>query len=364
MKLGKYSSHSLVWAIVAGTVTLGIGLVFLRFELEIRADGVVYPQAKYVLYAPEEGRVAQLNALPGARLEAGTAILHIENPALSAQLRALEREIIEVRAQLAEYEWTLAAHAIKPMSLEMATAATAAQKHAEIRDIQMTLAGMFAQILDQALISPLDHHLREVERLRAEIDALASEQLEEWVEAGWPALEKGRLESQRDAARERLDWLLAEQVHVTRQLDALTIRAPASGTLTALNQRDQGAPVERGDRLAVVADLDAGYLVRVYAPPRNVDLVARGQPVLLESTVYDAVLEGYAHGRVERIVPTAQEREGQSRYEIEVHVMQTPYPLMLGSPIRARIQLGRRAWWDVLFRAAGPPRRTREWETP
>ncbi len=364
MDIGKHGKRSIWLTALLGGVLVVAGLLFLRFELTIRADGIVIPESEHHYYAPDDVLVTRIHVAAGDSVSEGQVLFELDNEALESRRATLLQAHNEAQAELNRTVVALKEWHIRPAESAVITAAERAALQERLRTIQDDMVQMYERIREEQVISQLDLNLREMERIRTEIDLLESTTLAAWHEAGLPEIEHQRLQHELTYWEAKLALLTQEQEFVEERLERLTVRAPHDGILTALHVRHEGMTVPRGHLLARSANPEAGYRVRLHAPPRNIDLVQPGLPVLIESEVFDTVLEGAIDGRVLQLVPEADTSSGAARYEIEVAVRDAPYPLMFGSPVRARLLLGRRHLADVLIRSAGTGRRVKEQDTP
>ncbi len=95
-------------------------------------------------------------------------------------------------------------------------------------------------------------------------------------------------------------------------------------------------------------------------PERNIDLLRVGTRALMESKVFESVLEGPVRGTVQRVAPEADPPAASAAsplYEVDIAVDDSPYPLVLGSRLDIRLLLGRRSIAEVLLRSARDARR-------
>lgn len=360
MKLSPSSQRVIIISAITGTLLVLGSLAGLRFESTVRAEGYVVPEQQARLYAPEQAIVREVFRHTGEPIQAGDLILVLESVELTQRHLEVQRAKLDIQTALNEVDLALRKHTVRPLDLEMATAAARAEREARIHALQNELAGMYDEIREQYVVSQLDVNLREIERLRSEIDLERSQMLAAWLEAGWADLERESLEMHRHALEQQQALTEREEAALIARLDRLEVKAPFDGHITALPTRYVGERVEPGQLIAKVANRDAGYLVRAHAPPRNIDLVRIGAPVIMESLVFDSVLEGRVYGEVIRITPDILRDptlSGQDGYEVDIAITDTPHDLMFGSPVRAKISIGRRTILDIFFRSAGTGRR-------
>lgn len=344
-----------VWVTaLIGTILLIAGVVFLRLEVTIRADGVVRAQHEVRVFAPAAGVVARHHVRLGQDVQAGDLLVELDDTDLALRAVELERDLNESAA--AHERNTIAQRElqIKPASAEMVTADDRRERLTRITAIQRQIEKSYASGHDQQIISELELRRQEIEKLRSEMDLLQATLLADWQKAGVPAFEQDRLavEQKRLEALQVLTHRELELVNARRA--ALRVTAPQAGRVVAVDVRFPGMAVQAGQELLKVAALDGQYEVRTSIPERNVDLVQVGSHAVMESGVFDSMLEGYVRGSVTRISPEAERREAGAAagYEVEIAVEETPYPLVLGSRVKVIITLGKRPISEVLFRSA------------
>ncbi len=360
MKIGKTNRRVIISVGVTGSALVLLSVLMLRLELTIRGEGTVVPRTERTFYTPEDAMVSRIGVEPGDRVEAGDLLIELVQPDLSSAFTDISIEKLETafslaQAKLARKEW-----ALRPAELELVVAPERAALDEAITVARREIADIYEDIREQDLISALEMNLRKIERLQAESDWLDSAALAAWHDAGVQDLEGKRLGRQVEMLAARLHHLNEKQERITERIGRLTLRAPVGGVITALDVRREGVWVARGEELARLADPTEGYLVRAYAPPRNIDLIAPDTPARMSSGVFDSIMEGYVYGRVKHVVPDAVLRAGSPHYEMEILVEETPYPLMLGSPVTVRLMLGRRSLFHMFFRPASVERRLLE----
>ena len=117
------------------------------------------------------------------------------------------------------------------------------------------------------------------------------------------------------------------------QLSALTVRAPVSGTVTAVNVT-VGQSVGTGTS-AVVIELLQALEAQVSVDELSIGSVHAGQPVQL---VVNAFPKTPFTGRVALVAPTAQTQNGVSMYPVTIAVT-NPAHLLPGMSVTANIQV-------------------------
>lgn len=93
------------WAFTAVMAVLIVNLIgVISFPMHIAVQGIAEPEFQQVLHAATPGRVIQIPAKDGQILRQGDPILICENMELLTQMRQLESQIAQGRAQILRYE--------------------------------------------------------------------------------------------------------------------------------------------------------------------------------------------------------------------------------------------------------------------
>lgn len=359
----RYNS---VWTSAAiGIALVVLGLFFLRLELTIRAPGTVSARDEVRVFAPQDGVIARLPIELGQQVQAGDLLVALDDTELNLRALAVERELVENEAALERNRIARAELAVKPGPAELVTADERRERLSRIAAIQQEIEQNYSSGRDLQIISELEVRRQEIERLRSELELLQASLLAEWQKAGVSGFESERLavEEKRLAALAQLN---RDELQLVREQKAATrIQAPAAGQVVALAVRFPGQAVARGTEVLKLAATGGPYQVRAYIPERNVDLVRPGTRAVMESAVFDSMLEGYVEGRVIRVAPEGSPGAGttEPRYEVDIEVAGSPYPLVLGSGVQVRLLLGRRPLTDLLLRSGGSLRHPAR-ETP
>lgn len=135
------------------------------------------------------------------------------------------------------------------------------------------------------------------------------------------------------------------------------LRAPdeLKGWLVAKVFASSGQAVKAGDPLALLLPCDpqTGEPEHVEAllhiEEKHAAHVAAGQEVRLFSTMYPQRLFGHAQGILEKIEPQAEIGEHGRFFQAHVRVTQSPFPLKLGSSVKAEIVVGRKQIYRVIL---------------
>ncbi|MBZ0112262.1 MAG: HlyD family efflux transporter periplasmic adaptor subunit [Thermoanaerobaculia bacterium] len=232
-----YLNRMLRPSVQASRLVLGAvdrGLV----EAAISATGNVVPAFEKVLSSPVEARVLGVLKQPGARIEAGDAIVELDLSESKLELDRLQERLaqkhLEIEGRTAELE---------RRQRELAEQLEVARLELEIeiyrRDQQ-------ARLFAEGLTSEERQREAEVSQRKGELEVVAAER------ASTAAI--GEASTDRRRLRLELEILTKERDEIVRRLELATARSDRSGVLTWV-VREEGATVGRGDVIARIADL-------------------------------------------------------------------------------------------------------------
>lgn len=350
---------SVVLSALIGVGLIAIGLALFRVELTIRTTGQVFSQDEVRLFAPADGVVAVRRVELGQLVKSGDVLIELDDTDLALRAIQLEREIAELESARARQEIVLKQLAVRPATPDVLTASQRKDRLARIASIQATIERSYADGHEQQIISELELRRQEIERLRSEIELLQTDLQAQWREAGLPELEAEQAQIERNRLVTVSALLRRELELVQAFREARRIRAPIDGRVVTLQARYPGMAVTRGGELIKLAPTGGPVLVRAEVPERNVDLLRVGTRALMESKVFESMLEGPVLGVVQRVAPEADRIAAAESplYEVDIAVENSPYPLVLGSRLDIRLLLGRRSVAEVLLRSARHARR-------
>ncbi len=274
--------------------------------------GQIVPLHSIVLDAVQGGRVEEVLVEAGQRVTAGQRLLRLSDPSLELDAIARETQVIEQinsqRALQLNFEQTRTGDAKTLADAEY----NILRLSREVARRQPLAAKGFAsqEVLDQSLDElAYQKRLREVALDAGQRDAAVIKRSNELIEE----------------TAARLDDNLAA---AKRQLDALTVRAPADGVLTGLDAH-VGEEKTRGQHLGQV-DRDGGFKVTVPVDEFYLARVKIGQPV--------AVTVDGAPGTlvVTKIYPQVK----NGKFDIDLAWDAAPAGLRRGQAVQGKLELG------------------------
>ena len=290
-----------------GTVTRG------KFEDYIAVRATVAPLTTFYLTTEQGGSVEQVPAEDGATVKAGQPLIVLSNTALRLQVASREAD---VSSQI---------NAIESTKLQLED--TRFKYQSQLLDIQHQLAVLKSDLardkilLDGNAIAPM-LYAQDQEQYRYEL------KLRDATIASRNAEQKVRM-SQLGQLGKTLAWLKDNIATARASLDALTIRAPIAGHLTALDALvgESKAPgavlgeVDSLDRFKLTAQVDEFYLGRV----------AAGQTALF------SVGDQNFQATVIKVYPQVAE----GTFKVDLHFKgPAPQGITVGQAIDTRLELG------------------------
>ena len=251
--------------------------------LSVRGPGTLVPVEVRRIAAGSSGRVAAVHSLPGARVEAETVIVTLENPSLSQELTAAELELAAAEANLDDRRVQLRRQVLNQRSLLASVRAEARQAVLSAEaDAEIHAEGIIGRIeLEDSLGAAEELQVRarhEGERL----------QLAERVAAAELGAEEARVAELR-AARDLKRELVSR----------LEVRAGIAGVLQEVSA-EAGQQVTAGDNLARVAEPN-----RLKAELRVAEVQA--SDIEVGQTARVDTRNGIVSGRVSRVEPAVRD---------------------------------------------------------
>jgi HlyD family secretion protein len=235
--------------IVVSTVDFG------RFDDYIPVRGQVAPARTVFLDAIEGGRVEAIYVEDGARVEAGDLIVDLSNTELQLDVIAREAEVTEQLNNLRNTELSLEQNRLTHKRNLVDINYHIIRLTREIERLQPLVA---KDLVDGGTLERLqDEHAWYTARREVTLESQATDE----------RLQKAQMEQLRIAGAQ-----LKKNLEVARRnLEALNVRAPVAGKLTAFDL-EIGQALSRGDNIGqiddpqsfkVTANIDEYYLARV-----------------------------------------------------------------------------------------------------
>ena len=246
--------------------------------------GQVVPLDSIVLDAVQGGRVEQVLAEAGQRVVAGQPLIRLSDPSLELDAIARETQIIEqINSQ---------------RSLQLSFEQTRTSDAKAVVDAEYNILRLGRQVARRQSLAAKGFASREM--LDQSADELTYQARLRQIAVDASQRDAAVIERSNDLIAETAARLDANLAAAKRQLDALTVRAPADGVLTGLDahlgeEKSRGqhlGQIDRDDGFKVTVQVDEFYLARV-RPGQHVAVTIDGTPsALVVSKVYPQVKDG------------------------------------------------------------------------
>ncbi len=293
--------------VVVSTVTQG------QFEDFIPVRGRVTPLKTLYLDAIEGGRVEEVLVEDGARVNAGDLLVRLSNTQLQLDVIAREAEVTEQLNNL------------NTLALQLEQNRLAHKRNLVETDYQITRLGRLVErrreLISKGHVSQQD--LDEVQ------DELTYRQRLREVTLEAQATDDLLQQAQMAQLEESVDTLKQNLTLARQNLEALNVRAPVSGQLTALNA-ELGQSLSRGERIGQIDDPDRFKLTALidefYLPRVDIGQIA------------EVSVNGDSHRlRIAKIYP--QVRDGQFEVDLEF-LDEAPLGIRRGQTLQMKLSLG------------------------
>jgi HlyD family secretion protein len=253
---------------------------------DVRGLGTLVVEQFMWIPAASDGRVEKINFLPGAKVHANEVVMVLSNPDMELAAVDLEWQIKAAQANLENLRVTLE-------SQQLAQKATTEQVNSDMDQAGLQ-ADRDSQLTKLGLKSDLDTKLSVAKWQDLKVRyALSKEQLD---------ISDKSIQAQMDAQKVQVEKLQAAYKLKKQQVDELTIRSGAEGTLTQLGTTamplEVGMRVSPGTILAKIAQPNK-LKATLKIPETQVKDVAIGQAASIDTR------NGIIPGHVSRIDPAA-----------------------------------------------------------
>jgi HlyD family secretion protein len=248
----------------------------------VSAQGAFAPERVRVASATQAGVVNQIFVKAGSRVEPGSIIAQMQNPALDAQVTDARSAVQVAQANLAS-----ARQQAQAAVLTQQTAVSDAQAQMEANVLQ---AKSLNSLHRQGLVADVAFQQAQIQAKKSTNDVRASR-----AQVG---VTQADTQAKVAAAQAQLDQAQAQLVADEAQVDALTVRAATSGIVQSVDV-DPGMSLAQNTAIARIADTrDLKAVLQV--AESDVHAVVPGMSVRIDTG------NGIVTGRVARIAPSAQ----------------------------------------------------------
>lgn len=316
-------------------------------------------EADRIVVAPKlAGRIVELAAREGARVEAGQLLVRLDDRTLRArvdqaraadrtlqtQVDALSRAVAVLRAESAiGIEAARSRVQAADAELQRAEAAAAQQARDHRRALELSaLAFIGPQALEQSALA-----LRQAEAQQRAASAQRAQAADALRDAALAPQRVAAREAEIEVLRARRQEAAAALAEVSSALDDLAIRAPAAGTVTG-RFTELGEVVQPGAPLLELTDLSRLYL-KAWLPETQLGRVQRGQAAQIQVDAFPGqsfpATVRYIASRAEFTPKEVQSRDERIRLVYELRLYPDADPagrLNPGQPADALIR-----WHDA-----------------
>ena len=249
---------------------------------QVRGLGTLVPEDITWLAARTQGRVDKIVLRPGATVTPDSIILILTNPDVERAVSDADSKLKAAEAELVNLKVTIESNVLAQES-------TAAGAKADFEQAKLK-AEVNDQLFKDGLVSELELRLSKVTAEQAGT--------KNTIEQKRYAFAKESTAPQLAVKQAEVDRIRAQAQLRHDELDALTVRSPMNGVLSAL-QVEVGAQIQPGSNLARVADPTKLKAEIRVAETQAKDILI-GQPAEIDTR------NGVVAGRVGRIDPAVQ----------------------------------------------------------
>ncbi len=322
------------------------GFIFFPWQLRIRSDLTVLPQARVTVRAPAEGRIERIYFEEGDRVQKGDLILEYDRKGLT-----LERETQQAELARATEELRLLGKlnptwqeeiSVQERALETAQAREQAARQEFERVQQLWTAGLLSR--------------EQFDQAQSELQQVESEgrRQEAQVQLTRKASRSSRNEQMEmlhlrdpDAQQAVIQKLKAEVARSDDLLERSRIHAPIQGTLTTYRfQEKLGEYLEEGDLVCEIIN-DEKVVIEMPVPEKEIDVIQLGYRVKFK-------VRGYPHrsfeAKVAQIAPVAQREANISTILIRATLDNEEHLLKPGMTGVAKVYCGQSFLSLILIR--------------
>ena len=284
------------------------------FQEFIAVTGSVLPERTVFLDAVEGGRVEEMYIREGAMVEPGQPLLRLSNNDLRLQMLNSEASLAEQQSRMQQLKLSMEQQSLS-LQQQIAQMEYEIQRLDRQHNRQQRLYEKDL-IAEQDYLDTRDQLNYQQRRLRLTRAAFVQDSLSQESRLAQMENTTQRLQSSYDAMQEAIS--------------NLTVEAPISGQLTALNA-EVGQIINSGARLGQVDQIDS-YKIRAQIDEFYIERVRRGQ------TATTQPLSGEEYElTVSRVYPEVE----NGRFEVDLRFEDAqPESIRRGQSIRIRLELG------------------------
>jgi len=348
---GRISPINWFYTILGLCICVG-ALFFIDSDFTITASGVVTHDRSSPVFAMRGGIVSEVVVDEGDPVAKGQAVLRLETTRDDILFLEQKRRLASSERALAIAEIALEEWDIRPGDALLVAARARIDWMKDMLEARKAMVSLFEEALARDLVSALRLREEKLSLMEAEGALIEARIKGEWVDQGLLELSRKRLTALLREARARHAALEEEGELLARKRERLTLRAPFGGRVGKLDFRYEGMAVEEGEFVFEVIDESSPVEVKALVGERNFDLLRVGGKALMTSRMAGSLVGEEFSGRITEVPPSPEaEGTGGPRYEVEIAVDDTPFPLIEGSTVEVELVLGRRTLLDAILDA-------------
>jgi len=329
-------------------------LGFVDVPEKIRAEGVVGARDDEIIFAAEDGAVAEVKKFEGAQARKDDVILQLDTTDLERQRLQLQNQVAEMQAEHRLRLTKLETIRKNPLPKEFLGADAELARAQSAYDYQLDRLKKLEDLKKQGYASDDAIQTQRLATKAAEDELAKAREKFKIVTEGYSGQIVKDAEAEVKLIETKIENLRRLLADVETQIARRQIRASTDGVITLVGKRHVGEPVKRGEHLVHISSSSA-VEVKLFVRQIGVNRIEPTQEVWIRSSVYNWQRHGLAKGTVRFISPEPMLEGGGSaipgehRYLVVANVNSTPQPLPLGSAVSAEIVVRTAPVWKLLF---------------
>ncbi len=338
----------------AFVLVVAVVMVFVQVPEKIRAEGVVGARDDEIIYAAEDGSVAEIKRWENTQVKKGDLVLQLDTLDLERQRLTLQNQLAEQEAERNIRVTKLETTRKNPLPKEFLGADSELASAQSAYDYQLDRLQKVEDLHKQGYASEDQIKTQQLATKAAEDELTKSKEKYKIVRQGYSEQVIKDAEAEVALLQTRVANLRRLLADVDAQIERRQIRASVDGLITLVGKRHVGEPVKRGDELVHISSSQE-LEVKLFVRQIGVNRIEPNQEVLIRSSVYNWQRYGLAHGNVRFISREPMSEGGGSpipgehRYMVVANVDSTPQPLPLGSAVSGEIVIRTAPIWKLLF---------------
>ena len=329
-------------------------LGFVHMDEKIRSEGVVGARDDEIVFAAEDGAVAEVKKFEGAQVKKGDLILQLDTSDLERQRLQLQNQLAEQEAEHQLRITKLETIRKNPLPKEFLGAESELARARGGFDYQEERLRKLEDLRKQGFASDDAIQTQRLATKAAEDELVKAKEKSKIVTEGYSNQVIKDAEAEVALLQTKVDNLKRLLADIELQIERRQVRASADGVITFVGKRHIGEPVKRGEHLVHVSSSNA-IEVKLFVKQIGVNRLEPNQEVMIRSSVYNWQRYGLARGTVKFISPEPMIEGGGSaipgehRYLVVANVNSTPQSLPLGSAVSGEIIVRSAPVWKLLF---------------